>query len=142
MRTPTAVAGTMRSSTRARGKWKAPMRIVARMTRFATLSNMSAKNAFKSPARKNDRWEGMARRSREWYANERGGPPQASPVDSPAHGELFRPGRLRRDTARRSGAPPGAPRVGARDERQLQRRRRERSAPPRDHGIRCRPGLL
>jgi hypothetical protein len=30
---------------------------------------MSAKKAFKSPARKNDRWEGMARRSREWYAS-------------------------------------------------------------------------
>jgi len=39
------------------------------MTRFATLSNMSAKNAFKSPARKNDRREVMARRSREWYAS-------------------------------------------------------------------------
>ena len=55
-----AVPGTMRSSTMSRGKWKAPMRIVARMTRFATLSNMSAKNAFRSPARKNGRREGMA----------------------------------------------------------------------------------
>ena len=64
-----AVPGTMRSSTMSRGKWKAPIRIVARMTRFATLSNMSAKNAFKSPARKNGRREGMARKLRGWYAS-------------------------------------------------------------------------
>ena len=62
-------------------------------------------------------------------------------VDSPPHGEFRQPGRLRPETARRSGAPHGAPRVGARDERQLQRGRRARSAPPRDHRIRRRQGI-
>ena len=38
------------------------------MTRFATLSNTSAKNAFRSPGRKNGRREAMARRLRGWYA--------------------------------------------------------------------------
>src|SRR5438552_12204558 len=41
----------MRWSTRSRGKPNAPTRIANRMTRFATLSNISAKNAFASPAR-------------------------------------------------------------------------------------------
>jgi hypothetical protein len=33
------------------GKWKTPTRTVVRMTRFATLSNISEKNALASPAR-------------------------------------------------------------------------------------------
>src|SRR5947207_6994557 len=41
----------MRWSTRSLGKPNAPTRIANRMTRFATLSNISAKNAFASPAR-------------------------------------------------------------------------------------------
>src|SRR5437868_4240971 len=41
----------MRWSTRSFGKPNAPTRIAKRMTRFATLSNIRAKNAFASPAR-------------------------------------------------------------------------------------------
>src|SRR5215813_12138768 len=46
-----AVPGTMRYNTISRGKRNAPIKIAERITRFATLSNIRAKKAFKSPAR-------------------------------------------------------------------------------------------
>src|SRR5439155_17099895 len=50
-RTPTAVPGTMRYSTISLGKSNTPTRMAVKITRFATLSNIRAKNALASPAR-------------------------------------------------------------------------------------------
>ena len=49
--TPMAVPGTMRYKTIDDGNPNAPVRMLARITRFATLSNISAKNPLRSPAR-------------------------------------------------------------------------------------------
>src|SRR5512134_1660342 len=53
----------MRRRTRSFGNWKAPIRIATRITRFATLSNMSAKNAFTSPPRNQGFRELLVKRS-------------------------------------------------------------------------------